>query len=69
MVLSGDLGIVKPDHRIYYHTLKRLAVEAAEAVFVDDSPANVRAAEACGMQAILFSATDLFIREFEKLGK
>lgn len=67
VVLSGDLGIVKPDHKIYKYTLDKLKVGAEQTVFVDDRQANVSAAEACGMRGMLFTNTPTFIDDFEKL--
>jgi epoxide hydrolase-like predicted phosphatase len=57
IVYSADVGMVKPDPRIYQLTLKRLAVEPSEALFVDDYSRNVEAAVAVGMKTILFTST------------
>lgn len=52
---SGDEGIAKPDSQAYRITLERLGVEAAEAVFIDDTPAYVEAALALGLHGLVFS--------------
>jgi epoxide hydrolase-like predicted phosphatase len=52
---SGDEGIAKPDPRAYRITLERLGVEAAEAVFIDDTPGHVEAAQALGLHGLVFS--------------
>ena len=67
IVLSGDLGIVKPSPEIYLHTLRALKIEAQEALFVDDRQPNVDAAEALGMHGLLFTDTRTFQRDFERL--
>lgn len=67
VVLSGDLGIVKPDPAIYNHTLKELGVEASEAVFIDDRQVNIDAGESCGIKSILFTTTSDFIDSFALL--
>jgi putative hydrolase of the HAD superfamily len=54
-VVSAELGVAKPDPRIYTITLERLAVAPAEAVFVDDFVENVDAARRLGIQAIHFA--------------
>ena len=54
VVNSARLGIVKPDPAIYHHTLDLLEVAPHEAIFVDDIPVNVEAADALGIHAILF---------------
>jgi FMN phosphatase YigB (HAD superfamily) len=57
IIYSHEEGIAKPDRRIYELTCERLGVQAAEIVFLDDVEANVAAARAFGMQAILFRET------------
>lgn len=52
---SGDEGIAKPDPQAYWITLERLGVEAAEAVFIDDTPGHVETALALGLHGLLFS--------------
>ncbi len=54
MVCSFDIGIPKPDPRIFQFTLELLGVQAGEAVMVGDSlEADVKGALAAGMRAIL----------------
>ena len=53
---SAYEGVMKPDPRIYLNTLARLGRQPAEAVFIDDAPANVNGARAVGMQAIHYVA-------------
>jgi putative hydrolase of the HAD superfamily len=54
MVISWEVGIVKPEPAIYRLALERLAVAPGEALFVDDRAVNVEAAEAVGMQGMIF---------------
>ncbi|MCL1965381.1 MAG: HAD-IA family hydrolase [Firmicutes bacterium] len=49
---SCDLGVIKPDPRIYRRTLDLLRVAPEEAVFVDDSPVCLAGAEALGIRGI-----------------
>ena len=51
-VISGHAGAVKPDRRIYEILLERVGLGPEDLLFIDDSPANVRAAEALGMATI-----------------
>jgi putative hydrolase of the HAD superfamily len=53
-VCSGEVGVAKPDVRIYAMTAERLGLQAAECVFIDDSERNVDAARAAGMAAVHF---------------
>jgi epoxide hydrolase-like predicted phosphatase len=54
LIISSEVGVMKPDPRIYHIALEKLGVAAREAVFVDDTPINVDAARALGMYGILF---------------
>ena len=58
VVISGDVGMRKPEQRIYQLTLERLDVEAHDAVFVDDLPRNVEVARSMGMHAIHHDGDD-----------
>ncbi len=58
VVISAEVGLAKPDLRIYRLTLARLEVAPSEAVFVDDFVENVRAAQEVGMHAIRFRSPD-----------
>jgi epoxide hydrolase-like predicted phosphatase len=50
-VYSYEVGIEKPDPRIYLLTCERLAVHPSEAVMVDDAKANMMAAHEVGMRS------------------
>lgn len=53
LLVSGDIGIHKPDKRIYEIAAARLEVACAECVYVGDHPVNdIQGALAAGMQAI-----------------
>lgn len=55
IVISAEVGMVKPDPRIYRLSLKNLGVDPSASVFIDDSEENVTGARAVGMQAIQFT--------------
>ncbi len=52
VVVSGEVGMRKPEPRIFTHTLELLGLEPGECVFVDDLPHNVAAAVAVGMVGV-----------------
>jgi putative hydrolase of the HAD superfamily len=54
LVLSHELGVRKPDPRVYAHCQRLAGRPAAECVFIDDLPSNVQAARACGWQGIVY---------------
>ena len=51
---SYEIGMLKPDVRIYQYLIDDAGINAAETLFVDDSIANVEAAEQAGMTGMLF---------------
>lgn len=68
VVVSGDEKLVKPDPAIYALALKRFGLEGPEALFVDDSPANVAGARDAGIHAVLFTTAKDFRAELIRLG-
>jgi putative hydrolase of the HAD superfamily len=63
IVISAEVGLLKPDPRIYELALRGAGATPAAALLVDDLPANVEGAMAAGMVAILFEDTDQVLRE------
>jgi 2-haloacid dehalogenase len=68
ILLSAEERLVKPDPRFYRLLLDRHDIDAADAVFVDDRPANVNAAVALGMEGIHFESPAQLRRELGALG-
>jgi putative hydrolase of the HAD superfamily len=58
LVWSFQLHMAKPAPGIYRYTLQKLGVRPEEALFLDDKPVNVEAAQALGMHAIQFSTVE-----------
>jgi putative hydrolase of the HAD superfamily len=55
IVGSGDVKVAKPDPAIFYLTLEQLGRRPGEAVFIDDSLANIKGAEAVGLHTIHYA--------------
>jgi 2-haloacid dehalogenase len=54
IVVSGDEGVAKPDPAVFALLGERMGRPLAGCVFVDDSPTNVAAASAAGLDAIRY---------------
>jgi putative hydrolase of the HAD superfamily len=67
LILSAEVGLVKPDAQIFHLALERAGVEASQAAFVDDFPENVDAAIGLGMQGVLFQTAHQARQEVESL--
>jgi len=60
LVLSYEVGLMKPQPQIYQLALQSAEAEPEETVFIDDLEENIRPAEALGMATILYRPeTDL----------
>lgn len=64
---SFELGVAKPDAAYFSRVVSDLGIAPSEAVFVDDLGRNVRGGRACGLNAVLFAATDTYGSLREKL--
>lgn len=69
LTISAELGIAKPDARIYEYALKNLGVTASEAIFVDDMQRNITACEALGMRGILFRTAEQTMADIQEILK
>ena len=58
VVISGEVGLRKPDPRIFRLAAERLGLPPDACVFVDDLDRNVEAAEAVGMQGVVHRDVD-----------
>jgi 2-haloacid dehalogenase len=68
IMLSGKVGLVKPDPRLFQLFLDSFFIDPSSAVFVDDLKHNVEAAEARGLQGIVFTDPNQLRRELAKVG-
>lgn len=68
ILVSGEEGVVKPDPRIFRLLLERFGFRAEDAVFIDDNPANARAAADLGIHGIHFRSASELRRELGALG-
>jgi epoxide hydrolase-like predicted phosphatase len=67
IVISGDVGMHKPEPAIYMLGAERLGLRPEECVFVDDLRENCQGAEEVGMTAVLHRGADKTLPVLEKL--
>lgn len=65
---SAEIGVLKPDPKMYAHLLETNGLEAQETVFLDDMPGNVAGAQAAGMHAFVFTDAAQAERDLRSLG-
>lgn len=69
VVISAEVGVTKPDERIYRIALERAGFGAAESIFVDDMKVNIEACERVGMKGVWFRDAREGMSEIERLLK
>ncbi len=67
-VVSHEIGVLKPDPRIFQAALARAGVKAQQALFTDDQEENVEAARLLGIDAFRFQDPAHFVAELKRRG-
>jgi 2-haloacid dehalogenase len=68
ILVSGEVGVIKPDPQIYRLLFERFAIAPAQAVYIDDNPRNAAAATSLGMHGIHFTDPPALRRALGMLG-
>lgn len=67
MIISAEVGAVKPEAKIYQFALEQVGVKPKEMVFVDDFAVNIEGCEKVGIKGILFRDPDSTIKQLKAL--
>lgn len=67
MVISGEVGVMKPEVQIFRIALEQAGVSPDEAVFVDDFYENIEGCRAVGMHGIHFRDPQRTMAELQDL--
>lgn len=67
-IFSGDARSIKPDPAIYRHCLEALAVEPAQALFIDNLAENLGPARAIGIRTIHYQSMAQLRRDLQAIG-
>lgn len=68
IVISGEIGKVKPAPGVYDHAVQTLGLPPAEVLFIDNREENVQGARARGLRALRFESAAQLERELARLG-
>ena len=68
VVISCDVGVRKPNTKIYQVLIKKLRLKPQEILFVDDREWNLRGAKKVKIKTILFKNNKQFVRDLKKFG-
>jgi epoxide hydrolase-like predicted phosphatase len=67
MIISAEVGAVKPEAKIYQVALEQVGVRPKEAVFVDDFAVNIEGCEKVGIKGILFKDPNSVLKQLKAL--
>lgn len=67
LIISAELGMAKPDPRIYQKAVEAVGVEPQEAVFIDDFEHNIEGARNAGIHGIHFRSAEQALKELGEL--
>ena len=68
ILVSGEVGLIKPDPRIFALLIERFGIDPQHAVYVDDVEANIAAARPFAIHAIHFTTPERLREELVELG-
>lgn len=67
IVISGSIGMVKPERDIFEYLLTKIGRPAGECLFIDDARANIEQAGALGFPTIHFQSAEQLRDELQKM--
>jgi 2-haloacid dehalogenase len=68
MVISGEVGHVKPQPEIFHILLEKIGKPANECLFIDDALPNIQQANTMGFATHLFISSEYLKTELHTLG-
>jgi epoxide hydrolase-like predicted phosphatase len=67
MIISAEVGAMKPEAKIFQIALEQVGVSPNEAVFIDDFLINIEGCEKAGMKGIHFKDPESALKQLKKL--
>jgi len=67
VVISGDVGMIKPEIKIFELMAERLGLQTNECVMIDDVQLNIEGAVNAGMQGIVFKTANQARSDLKRL--
>ena len=68
IIISGEVGFIKPEREIFQIALDRLEGQSGETIFIDDNPHNVEGAQDVGIHGVLFTGYTKLTTDLKDLG-
>lgn len=67
LIVSAEVGMIKPDPKLYVYSAEKLGVDTTECVFIDDKSIYCDGAKAVNMQTIWYQNLDKMKDELQKM--
>jgi HAD superfamily hydrolase (TIGR01509 family) len=68
VIVSSEVGYIKPSEQIFNYALEKLSIKADEAVFIDDNQKFVEAAKDLGLKGIHYKNINSLMKSLEAIG-
>lgn len=68
IIVSSEVGMIKPSPDIFSLALQQLGVDASESIFIDDNIRHIEGATKLGISSIEFKSAEQLKIELSKLG-
>jgi 2-haloacid dehalogenase len=68
IIISGEVGTIKPEPEIFQVALRKIGRHAQECLFIDDASANIDQAQKMGFVTVLFESPEQLEEEVHRLG-
>lgn len=68
MVISGQVGFIKPEPEIYELMLEKIGKPVQECLFIDDSLPNIQQAQKMGFATVHFESSEQLAGELKSMG-
>jgi HAD superfamily hydrolase (TIGR01509 family) len=67
IVISSEVGLIKPEPAVFEHITQKLDVKPEECIFIDDNPKHTNAAAELGIHSIVYTGVPELMEQVEKL--
>jgi|SRR5215208_1387282 len=67
IIISGEVGSIKPEPEIFEMMLNKIGKPASECLFIDDAPANIHQAQKMGFATVLFESAGQLEEQLKSL--
>lgn len=68
VIISSEVGLLKPDQKIYQLCLNNLGLAAEESIYIDDAEKYLEGAKSIGMKTFLFLGNENLTKKLKELG-